>query len=136
MRKVLQGLVAVMVLAAGSSAFAGDENGKAERSLKLAINGRVPGQPIACIYPSQIGSTEIIDGTAIVYRMVNGKVYVNYPRVGAHNLEHNAVIRMGSTVRPLCYNDFVTLYDNGGTTYGVTASVAMGPFVPYVVAER
>lgn len=134
MRKMLHGLIMVATLATASTALAGDNNSKAERSLKLAINGRVPGQPIACIYPSQIGSTEIIDGTAIVYRMTNGKVYVNYPRLGAHNLERDAVARIGSTVRPLCYNDFVTLYDNGSGI--VAASVSMGPFVPYVVAER
>jgi len=136
MRKVLQGLVTVAVLATASNAFAGELGAKAQRSLDRAINGRVAGAPVACINPSQIRSTEVVDKTAVLYRMSDGKLYVNRPILGAHNLDHNAVVYTGNRVQPLCSNQFVNLGDPDPRIGWVTASVAMGPFVPYAPAAR
>lgn len=133
MRKMLQGLVTVAVLATAFGASAGELDAKSKRSLDLAINGRVAGRPVACINPSKIYSTDVIDKTAIVYRMSDGELYVNRPTQGAHNLDHNAVVLTRKGIEPLCSNDFVNLGDVGGW---VTASVAMGPFVPYAPAAR
>lgn len=135
MRKLLQGLVTVMVLAAASNAFAAEPNAKGERSLDRAINGRVAGQPVACINPAKIYSTDVIDKTAIVYRMSDGQIYVNRPTLGAHNLDHDLVVYTIHSVEPLCRNDFVNLIDGKGSRW-FAASVAMGPFVPYAPAKR
>ena len=135
MRKMLHGLITAAILATASSAMAGDESGEA--GLDRLIKGRVAGQPVACINAGRIRGIQIIDRTAIIYRMSNGQIYVNRPALGAANLSSDAVINTTAIQGPLCSNEFVTFYDQGGMGMrGVAASVAMGPFVPYALAQR
>lgn len=141
MSKMLHGLITAAILATASAtamgAWAGDDSAEAERNLNIVIKGRVAGQPVSCINPGRIRGIEVIPRTAIIYRMSNGQIYVNRPTQGIQNLDGEGIINIGDTPGPLCTNQFVTFYDQGGKSMrGVTASVAMGPFVPYAVAQR
>lgn len=137
MRKMLHGLIMAAILATAFSAMAGDDADKAERSLDRVISGRVAGQPVSCISTARVRAIQIIDRTAIVYLMSNGQIYVNRPTQGAQNLDSDAALHMVGAQGPLCTNEFVTFYDQGGRGIrGVAASVAMGPFVPYAPAPR
>ena len=51
------------------------ERGAAE--LAKELDGLVPGAPQKCLSLSDIQGSHIIDGTAIVYRTLGGKTYVN-----------------------------------------------------------
>jgi hypothetical protein len=133
MRLLLCGLTAVLVVAAASSALAGAPgNEKGERSLAKMLEGRTAGQSIDCIDPARAFSSEIINGTAVVYRMPGGKIYVNRPRVGAEFLDQDNMIHTRTFGARLCSYDMVTLVDRGGRLGLLPAAfVSMGPFVPY-----
>lgn len=138
MRSLFHGVMAVAVLAASSSAFAGaPPNAKGERSLAKLLEGRVAGQPVNCIDPARAFSSEIIDGTAVVYRMPGGKLYVNRPNVGAAYLDQDNLLRAQTFGSRLCNYDTVTLIGRGGKLSPLpVAFVALGPFVPYGKVER
>lgn len=138
MRALFQGFVAVVVLAASSSAFAGaPDSEKGERSLAKMLEGRTAGQPVKCINPANALSSEILDGTAIVYRMPGGKLYVNRPSLGAAHLDHDNLLRSQTFGTQLCNNDMVTLIERGGMISSLPAAfIAMGPFVPYSKVDR
>jgi hypothetical protein len=53
--------------------------GAAEAKLAKLLEGRTAGAPVDCINQRLIASSQIIDKTAIVYRMPGGALYVNRP---------------------------------------------------------
>ncbi|RRN65047.1 hypothetical protein [Caulobacter sp. 602-1] len=137
MRKLLQGVVAAAVVAAAFGASAGELNARGERSLDRTINGRVASQPVSCIDPRRAVSIEIMDRTAIVYRMPDNKLYVNRPILGVRNLDHEAIVSWNNVNTALCSQDFVHLYDRGGEgPFMLSGSVRLGQFVPYSPAQR
>jgi hypothetical protein len=101
----------------------------AEEQLAKATEGRVAGEPVKCIRQQQIRSTQIIDRTAIVYRMTNGTVYVNRPESGAGFLTWDDILLTDTHSPSLCDVDFVELLDHNNRT--TTGSVGLGVFVPY-----
>lgn len=137
MRAMFQGVVAAAVVAAAFGASAGELNTKGERSLDRTINGRVASQPVNCIDPRRAVSTEIMDRTAIVYRMPDNKLYVNRPTLGVGNLDPEAIVSWNNVNTALCSHDFVNLYDRGGTgPFLPSGSVRLGQFVPYSPAQH
>jgi hypothetical protein len=119
---------ALLVLAA--PVIAG-ETGKARAEAKLAkaLEGRVPGKPVRCLYLRDIRSSEIIDGTAILYRTNGNKLYVNRPEMGQNSLHRNDVLVTNTHSSQLCSIDIVRLYDTGSRMQ--KGSVGLGEFVPY-----
>lgn len=69
-------LIAASLLAA-PTVFA-RENWTGEQQLAKILDGRVAGKPVTCIPLNQAQSTQIIDKTAIIYR-VGSTYYVNRP---------------------------------------------------------
>lgn len=136
MRSLLRGFGAVVVLATASSALAGaPANEKGELSLAKLLEGRTAGQPVRCIDPARAFSTEVFDGTAVVYRMPGGQLYVNRPSLGADMLDQDNMLRSRTFGARLCQADGVSLIDRGKfpTTVGM---VRLGAFVPYGKVER
>ena len=126
MRNILKTLlVAGVAIAAGTASAAPQP----EERLARMLEGRVAGNPVSCINQRDIRSSEIIDGTAIVYR-VGSKLYVNRPRSGASSLDrdHILVTRSFGTSQ-LCRIDTVRLVDR--TAMFATGFVSLGEFVPY-----
>ena len=125
MRKILTCLIAGLTLAGSASAAVAPE-----ARLEKLLQGRVAGKPVNCINSRDIRSTQIIDRTAIVYR-VGSKLYVNRPRSGASSLDRDDILvtrQFGGTSQ-LCRIDMVQLIDRAALF--PTGFVALGEFVPY-----
>ena len=136
MRSLMQGFAAIVALATASSALAGAPvSEKGELGLAKLLQGRTAGPAVRCIDPARAFSTEVFDGTAVVYRMPGGKLYVNRPSLGADMLDQDNMLRSRTFGGRLCQADGVSLIDRGKfpTTVGM---VRLGAFVPYSKAER
>lgn len=117
-------LVATAIVPAQATARA--ERGEA-RLAKL-LDGREAGKPVDCIQLRSVSSTEIVDGTAIVYR-VGSKLYVNRPDIGASSLRRDDVLLFTNHDSRLCSVDSVKLLDNG--SHFQKGFVGLSKFVPY-----
>ncbi|PAX06730.1 hypothetical protein [Sphingomonas lenta] len=127
MKKLLSTLVAAAVLSAPAAAAPRDP----EAELAEALRGRVAGEPVSCI-PLRQASSEIIDGTAILYR-VGDTIYVNRPRGGAETLRRDDVLVTRTFDSRLCRPEIVTLVDRFSRFQ--RGFVGLGDFVPYRRAE-
>jgi hypothetical protein len=105
-----------------------------EAELAKAIDGRVAGEPVSCINLREIGSTRIIEGTAILYTMRNGTVYVNRPTSGASALRRTDILVSDTHSGQLCSIDIVRLQDS--TMQTLTGSVGLAKFIPYPRTKR
>jgi hypothetical protein len=130
--------MAVMValgLLGASSAQA--ENVKGEARLAKILEGRTVRAAVSCIEVRKIVTTQIINGTAIVYRLRGSPaVYVNRPMSGVEDLDSNNTFTIGQAVN-LCEGNNLATGDNGGHGAGPSANggVRLGEFLPYVKDE-
>lgn len=125
MRKLIP-LIVAGILATGPAQAA---NPRGEAELERALEGRVAGEPVRCISLWGSNSSQIIDDTAILFR-VGSTIYVNRPRAGADGLDRDdtMVTRLFGDSR-LCNVDTVRTVDmHSGVQTGV---VFLGEFVPY-----
>lgn len=125
MRKIIASLLAAAALAAPAAA-APRLTPAAELDRLLA--GRLAGKPTSCISLFGSRSSQIIEGTALVYR--DGRtLWVNRPRSGARSLRDDDVLVTHLHGSQLCRIDSVKLVDrNSGFQRGF---VVLGDFVPY-----
>lgn len=126
MKKIMTGLVLALAIGAPATGVAAAQGGEAR--LEKALRGRVAGQPVSCLPLRQASSTEIIDGTAILYR-VGDTIYVNRPRGGAASLRNDDVLVVRSFSGQLCRPEIVNLVDRASR--GLRGFVSLGDFVPY-----
>lgn len=103
-----------------------------EARLEAVLRGRVAGAPVRCITIRQLSSTEIVDRTALLYR-VGPVIYVNRPRGGAEALRETDIPVVSSFDDRLCSPDIVRLVDRGSR--GLRGQVSLGEFVPYTKAR-
>lgn len=129
MKAVVASLAATLLLAA--PAMAGDRGGEA--ALARAIGARVAGTPVDCIDPQRVRSTQIVDGTAIVYD-TGRTLYVNRPAAGAVSLRRYDVPVTRVDGGQLCRVDTVRLFD--AVTRMQRGFVVLGRFVPYARPSR
>lgn len=122
-------LLATIAGLAAPTVAAADQDGKT--ALATATAGMVPGAPVRCISLSGITATEIVDGTAIIYR-VGSRMYVNRPRSGAARLERRDILLTRNVGTQLCDADRVRLVDPGSRA--VRSQIVLGDFVPYTRA--
>ncbi len=104
-------------------------NLRAEASLAKALDGRVAGEPVDCIQLHDIDSTEVFNNTAILYRTIGGKLYLNRPRSGLASLDDNDILVTKSWTPELCSIDTVNLVDR--TSRFPKGFVFLGKFIPY-----
>ena len=107
---------------------AGPREERGEARLAKLLDGRAAGKPVDCIQLSSVSSTEIVDGTAIVYR-VGSKLYVNRPATGASSLRRDDVLFFSNHDSRLCSVDSVKLIDQG--SHFQKGFVGLSKFVPY-----
>ena len=74
------------------------------------LEGRVAGEPQDCIYLPRIRSSQIIDGTAIVYD-AGSTIYVNRPRNGADTLDDDDIIAALSYIKSRWPSDVQRRHD-------------------------
>lgn len=125
-------LAATGAPAAARSSAELDAVGQAK--LDKAIAGRIAGKPVDCINQRQIQSSEVIDHTAILYRMIGGQLYVNQPDGGRESLDRDDVLVTKTYSTELCSIDTVQLIDRYSHFY--RGFVGLGPFVPYSKAPK
>lgn len=123
----LAATLALLATAVGSLAHAAPANGEAR--LQREIAGRTAGEPVDCIRLSDIRSSRIIDGTAIVFETTGNRLYVNTPPNGASSLDSSYVMIFDTHTPQLCSIDTVRLRDM--TAKMDAGFVGLGKFVPY-----
>lgn len=109
-------------------------NASPEAKLAKAVEGRVAGKPVDCLYLRDIRSSQIIDNTAILYETAGGTLYVNRPRSGEKSLDSWDVMLTDTHSPRLCNIDVVHLIDP--STRMQTGFVMLGDFVPYKKPPR
>ena len=128
MRNKLLALAAAAV-AISAPAYAGQSVAeKGEAKLAKMLEGRVAGEPQKCIPLSTTRSSQIIDKTAIVYK-VGSTLWVNRPDGGAESLDDDDILVLRTTGSQLCSIDTLELHDRTSRMY--SGFVSLGEFVPY-----
>ena len=128
MRKIIASLVAAAAVMSIAPAADARHRVAPEEKLARLLEGRVAGEPQDCIYLPRIRSSEIIDGTAIVYD-AGSTIYVNRPRSGADTLDDDDIMVTDTHGSSLCRIDVVRLHDR--TSFFYDGFVGLGDFVPY-----
>ena len=126
MRSILISLAATALIATGAHAA---PRQTPEQKLAKALEGRVAGKPVDCIYLRDIRSSRIFDSTAILYELNGGTYYLNRPEGGAPSLDSGKVLVTDTHTPQLCSVDIVRLYDTN--PWMQSGFVNLGKFVPY-----
>jgi hypothetical protein len=101
-----------------------------EADLRQMLGKRVEaGPPVDCLQIGNITNSYIVDGTAIIYEVAGGDMYVNRPEINAASLNRHNVMLTDTKIPQLCSVDTVTMIDR--TTGIQTGFVGLGKFVPY-----
>jgi len=134
MRILSSFLLGAALIGSAVPAFAAErDTARGEAALTKALAGRVAEKPVSCISQIGISSSQIIDGTAILYR-VGSKIYVNRPRIGAESLDDDAILVSKTQGDQLCSLDSIRLLDQGSRFE--RGFVTLGDFVPYSKAPN
>ena len=99
-----------------------------EARIAKALAGRVPGKPVSCIPQYTVQSSEIFDGTAILYK-AGSTWYLNRPEIGKEFLRRDYMMVTNTHSSDLCSIDIVRLVDNA--SHFPVGSLGLGKFVPY-----
>lgn len=119
--------ISAAIAAIALSAAAGAASLAPDARLAKMLDGRVAGKPVDCINLRDIQSSQIIDKTAIVYR-IGKRLYVNRPS-GAYQLDSDDILVTKTIGSQLCQIDSVRLVDR--TSHFPSGFVTLGEFVPY-----
>jgi len=126
MRSLVPVLIAATALAATPTVA--KEKLAPEAQLAKLLEGRTAGEPQDCITLSSVSDSQVIDKTAIVYR-IGGTLWVNRPTTGAESLNDDVVLVTKLPTGRLCSIDTVELHDR--TSHFYRGFVGLGKFVPY-----
>jgi len=119
-----------LLVASGAQA----QNAKGEEKLAKMLEGREALAAVPCIEVRKIITTDIINSTAIIYRLRGSPtLYVNRPTAGLNDLNSNNSLTYDSDTVKLCEGNNLFAGDNGGrgAAAGYTGGVQLGEFVPY-----
>ena len=99
-----------------------------DEGLDRLLTGRSAGQAVPCLTMSQVRSSTVVDGIAIVYR-VGSTIYVNRPRAGAERLDRDDTIVTQTAASRICEGDPVRTRDPYTGVF--RGAITLGEFVPY-----
>jgi hypothetical protein len=136
MRHIVPFAVCLALAAASvASPAAPPANSKGEARLAKILTGWTAGTPVNCVSLGNVRDTEIIDGTAIVYRTSGKRLYVNRPS-GSGSLRSDDILVTRISGSQLCSIDSIRLLDR--LSRFPRSFVTLGKFVPYTrnVASR
>ena len=132
--RLITSLIAAVALASGASAATPTAQQRADARMARLLEGRVAGKPVDCISLRSIQSTEVVDGTAIVYREIGDTIYVNQTD-DPHTLDRDDILVSEPWGSRLCSLDLVRLLDS--STRFTHGAVSLRKFIPYTrVAQR
>lgn len=125
-RKTLLALIACPLLIAAS----GDSPAPLSAKALKQLAGRTAGEPVSCVPLRKLGSTQIVDETAIIYKSSTRIWYVNQPDNGRCSLlKPNRMTVLRTPSSDLCQNELIMIVEpSSPITYG---ACGMGKFVPY-----
>ncbi|MGB3320062.1 MAG: hypothetical protein WA978_01965 [Sphingopyxis granuli] len=126
MRSLVPVLIAATALAATPAVA--KEKLAPEAQLAKLLEGRTAGEPQDCITLSSVSDSQVIDKTAIVYR-IGGTLWVNRPTTGTESLNDDVVLVTKLPTGRLCSIDTVELHDR--TSHFYRGFVGLGKFIPY-----
>ena len=121
-------IIAAAAIAAMPAAASAMERLAGEDKLAKLLEGRVAGEPQDCIRLASARGSEVINGTAIVYR-IGSTLWVNRPEGGAESLDDDDILVTRLSTGQLCSIDTVELRDRSSRMY--SGFVSLGKFVPY-----
>ena len=127
MRHHLPALLAAAAIAIVPAAASAREKLSPEDQLAKLLKDRVAGEPQNCIQLPSVSSSQVIDKTAIVYK-IGSTYWVNRPK-GAESLDEDDVLVTKTTGSQLCSIDTVQLHDRSSHFWN--GFVSLGEFVPY-----
>ncbi len=127
MRHLIPALFAAAALAASPTASAREKLAPEDQLAKL-LEGRIAGEPQDCLPLTSLRSSQIIDKTAIIYR-VGSTLWVNRPDGGASSLDDDDILVLKTSGSQLCSIDSIQLHDRSSQMY--SGFVSLGKFVPY-----
>lgn len=127
LKHVVAAALVTVSLVASPAAFAAKKKLTGEEQLAKLLEGREAGKPVTCIQLSQADNTQIIDKTALVYR-VGGTLYVNRP-TNADRLDNDDILVTKTFSSQLCRLDTVQLHDRTSRMW--SGFVGLQDFVPY-----
>lgn len=126
MRKLAFLLAGAAALIAGPALQARDHP-SGEQKLARLLDGRVAGRPVSCLSQFDTQDMQVIDHTALVYR-VGKTLYVNRPS-NADQLNSDDILVTELHTGQLCRLDIGKLHDR--STGMFTGFVGFENFVPY-----
>lgn len=103
-----------------------------EQQLAKILDGREAGKPVNCIPLNQSNDTQVIDKTAIVYR-IGGTLYVNRP-TNADKLDSDNILVTKLYSSQLCRLDTIQLHDRSTRMWN--GFVGLQDFVPYTRVKQ
>ncbi len=101
---------------------------KAEAEITRILAGRVPGKPVSCIPLTNLGPSQTVDRTAIIYGQ-GRTLYLNRLPNGCPGLTHFTYPVVKTSLSELCSADILTIVDQG--SHMTMGSCGLGEFVPY-----
>ena len=127
MRKLAIVAIGMAILASGAAEARKPQVSPEARLAKILQEYR-PEKPVRCMDLQRMGSSQIIDRTAILYQ--SGSVYyLNRPLGGANTLRRDDILVTRTYGSQLCRGDVVRLLDSSSRfEHGF---VSLGDFVPY-----
>jgi hypothetical protein len=111
-----------------------EDPAKGEAKLAKILEGRTARAGMPCIAVRKIITTEVVNGTAVVYRLRGSPtLYVNRPTAGAEDLNSTNSLTIPQSTVDLCEGNNLLVGDNGGRGAGPGSNggVRLGEFVPY-----
>ncbi|RVT91145.1 hypothetical protein [Sphingomonas crocodyli] len=132
--RIISTLILTAALAATAASAAPEPTKtqvRGEARLTKLLEGRTAGTPVNCINMRDIQQTQIIDGTAIVYRVSGNKLYVNRP-VHPGTLDDDDILITDTRTPQLCNVDTIRLMSR--ISRFPTGVVFLNKFVPYTKA--
>lgn len=100
-----------------------------QQRLDTALAGRVAGQPVSCIDPRGIRSTDIIDKVGILYTMNNGTKYLNRVNGAPRLMDEDDILLKKSFGSQLCKVDLIHLLDHND--FYLKGAISLSEFIPY-----
>ncbi len=124
---------AVLGAAAHASPASDAAQAKAEAEITKILAGRVPGKPVSCIPLTNLGPSQTVDRTAIIYGQ-GRTLYLNRLPHGCPGLTHFSYPVVKTSLSQLCSTDILTIVDQG--SHMTTGSCGLGEFVPYTKVAK
>lgn len=126
-------MLAGMVLAAAPVSVNAREKLTGEERLAKELEGREAGKPVTCISTTASDNTQVIDKTALIYR-VGGTLYVNRPQ-NADQLDSDSILVTRLYSSQVCRLDTVQLRSRTMPTMW-QGFVTLQDFVPYTRIKK